>query len=449
MKRRLLIVDDEKTILHQLSRFFSLKQYDVVTAQTGKEVKKLLAQDDFDAVLQDLRLPDIDGLTLLREIKREAPAMPVIIITGFGDIETAVQMMQAGAANFVPKPVDLNTLLSIVEKVLNESRLEAKVELMERETALTGESDAGFKPIFPQKIHHAIHLMANNPSTMVLILGETGTGKGIVAKNIHESSDKNQGQFVEVNCAALREDFLISELFGHEKGAFTDAKELKRGLFELAKRGTVFLDEIGEMSKQAQLMLLKAIEDRKFRRLGGTVTLEVETRIIAATNADLEAMVQEGKFRKDLYYRLNVMPIKLPPLRERSDDIIPLAEMFMKVSSKVAGKNIKKISKEVRTRLVQYDFPGNIRELKNLIERAVLLSDGTVLDVEHFPGEVMERDAGVFGNNASNCYESLEEAEKRYIKIVLEGCGGNRTRASQVLGIHRFTLIQKIKKYGW
>ncbi|NMB98790.1 MAG: sigma-54-dependent Fis family transcriptional regulator, partial [Thermoanaerobaculaceae bacterium] len=447
LKKKLLVIDDETNLLLQISRFFRYQGYDVTTAKDGAEAIREAKFSSYDVILQDLKLPDIDGIELLKKLKLLAPMSPVIIITCCSDLETAVETIKAGAVNFVPKPVDLYSLLKMVENACHSSVLSAKAEYVKREKELSLYGRKQTDLILPAQIQNVVKLLAENQETTILLLGETGTGKGVLAKYIHEKTFGEDSPFIEINCASLKEDFLISELFGHEKGAFTDAKMFKPGLFELAKGGKLFLDEIGEMTNQTQLMLLKAIEEKKIRRLGGTTMIEINARIIAATNADLRHLVKTGKFRGDLYFRLNVMPIKLSPLRERRRCIISLANLFLQEFSAKTGKKIVELSPQAVQKLQKYSFPGNIRELRNIIERAVLLCNGRVLNIEHLILDESSESSEAYNKKDEVEVISLEEKEKRHIKKVLEYFGGNRTKAARALGIHRFTLIQKIRKY--
>lgn len=442
----ILIVDDEESICQNLKTFFKAKGFNVHVANDGKGALELCRANPMDMVLLDLRLPDIGGLDVLRSIKVSSPATAVIIITAHGDVETAVKAMKMKADNFLLKPIDLAVLEVMVEKGLESYRTQEEVLYLKRKVSQL-KSSVNFDGLrIPQEVYHVIRLLAENPSTNVFILGETGTGKGMVANTIHELSDRQNRQFVDINCAGLSNELLESELFGHEQGAFTDAKNLKRGLFEVANRGSIFLDEIGDLSLSVQAKLLKIIEKRAFRRLGGTSNIEVDVRIMAATNTDLEMAVKNKSFREDLYYRLNVMPIMLPPLRERREDILPLANIFLKEFNKVFGKEVSGFSPAAESVLLYYSWPGNIRELKNIVERAVLLCGKSTVTTAHLPENLKGRKKSLRLPLKDDL--SLEYLEKEHLKRVLSSCNYNRTVASGILGIHRTTMIKKIKKYS-
>ena len=442
----ILIVDDEESIRHNLKTLFKAKEFNVHVANDGKGAIKLCQATPMDMVLLDLRLPDIDGLDVLRSIKVSSPATAVIIITAHGDVETAVKAMKMKADNFILKPIDLAVLEDMVEKSLESYRTQEEVLYLKRKVSQLKSSVNLHGLRIPQEVYHVIQLLAKNPSTNVCILGETGTGKGMVANTIHELSDRQNRQFVDINCAGLSNEFLESELFGHEQGAFTDAKNLKKGLFEVANRGSIFLDEIGDLSLSVQAKLLKIIEKRAFRRLGGTSNIEVDVRIMAATNTDLAMAVKNKSFREDLYFRLNVMPIMLPPLRERREDILPLTNIFLKEFNKLFGKEVSGFSPAAESVLLYYSWPGNIRELRNIVERAVLLCGESAVTTAHLPQNLMGRKKSL--RLLLKDDSSLESLEKEHLKRVLSSCNYNRTVASGILGIHRTTLIKKIKKYS-
>lgn len=446
MSNTILIVDDEVSISRNLEKFFNTKGYKANSVRDGKSGIEFCRTSAVDIVLLDLRLPDMSGLDVLKRIKDYMPETCVIIITAHGDVETAVKAMQLKADNFVTKPIDLSGLETLVEKCLESKRTQTEVQYLKRKVSRL----EGFGNLTnlrqPPEIYHAIKLLADNSSTNVLLLGETGTGKGMLANMIHVLSDRKDKPFVDINCAGLSSELLESELFGHEMGSFTDAKTSKRGLLEVANGGTVFLDEVADMSLSVQAKLLKAIEDKIFRRVGGTVNIEVDVRVMAATNTDLEKAVKDKKFREDLFFRLNVMPIKLPPLRERQDDIMPLAHIFMDEYKRLFSRVTSGFSGEVEAMFINYSWPGNIRELKNIIERAVLLCEGVIIDTEHLPDNLKTTkavNAPQLGGNLT-----LDEIEKKHIENVLAACNNNRSRAAELLGIHRTTLIKKIKKYN-
>ena len=445
MSATLLVVDDEESIRIHLQRYFGRRGLEVLTAASGTIALRICESATVDVVLLDLRLPDIDGLDVLRQLKASSPQTSVIIITAHGDVETAVTAMQMRADNFLLKPIDLKTLEVLIDRLVATSRTRSEIlYLKEKVSHLSGYRGA-VKLRFPPGELKAIEALAHSPTTSALVLGETGTGKGMVARLIHDLSPRSTGAFVDINCASLGPEFLESELFGHERGAFTDAKEFKRGLLEIASGGSLCLDEVAELGPSAQAKLLKVVEDRTFRRLGGTANLQVDVRLIASTNQNLERAVKRGSFRKDLYYRLNVMPLVLTPLRDRRDDIVPLAGDFLSELASTSARAIVGFSGGAEDALKGYAWPGNIRELRNVVERAVLLCQGERIGVEHLPANLLQRP----GSTASGAHGDLTLAavEKTHIVSVLETCGGNRSQAARLLGIHRSTLLEKIRAY--
>ena len=447
MTGKLLIVDDEASIRANLKRYFSRKSMDVLTASTGGEAIGICGSSMVDVVLLDLRLPDVDGLEVLGQIKAISPQTSVILITAHGDVDTAVKAMQMRADNFLLKPVDLKAVEVLVNKLLETSRTRTEILYLKAKVSRLSGLTGPVKPRFPASLSETIHTLASSPTTSVLIQGETGTGKGVAARLIHELSERSTKSFVDINCATLTPEFLESELFGHEKGAFTDAKEFKRGMLELAHGGSLFLDEIGELAPSVQAKLLHVLEEKRFRRLGATASIQVDARLIAATNTDLERAVKAGTFRKDLFYRLNVMPILLPPLRQRREEILPLAQDFLEeFISTHARKKIRGLKPEAENALQTYGWPGNIRELRNVIERAALLCAGDAIGVEHLPESLTRLPKVVGVDGGENL--SMDSVESDHIRKVLKLCEGSRSQAARLLGIHRSTLLQKITKYG-
>ena len=446
MSISVLIVDDESTIRLSLGNILK-KKYEVLEAETGGDALDLIENHQPDIVLLDVRLPDINGLEVIKRAKGFAPETAVIMISAYADFELAIEAMKEGARDFFIKPVDLERLEMAIQrglewiKLLREKRvLEMRIAVNQPRQPLLGRT--------PQmtEIEKMIELCAQNPTTLVLITGESGTGKGLVAELIHSRSPRRNKIFQEVNCASLSETFLESELFGHERGAFTDAKTMKRGLLEVADGGTVFLDEIGDLSLSLQPKLLKVIETKKFKRIGGISDITVEVRIIAATNKDLEREMMKGRFREDLFYRINVMTMTLPALRERRPDIPFLAEAFVKQFNKVLGKNVTGYSAEAMNLLNSYDWPGNVRELKNIIERAMILCNGTTIETRHLPSSFQE--TALLSTEEAVMPKSLKEVEKEHIKKVLERLGNNKSKSARVLGLSRSTLLEKIKRYN-
>jgi two-component system, NtrC family, response regulator AtoC len=432
----LLIIEDDETIGLSLRTFFSKRGYSVLNAAAGGEGLETAIREIPDTVILDLRLPDIYGIEVLAGIKKTFPEIPVIIMTGYGEIGEAVKAMKLGAEYYFQKPIDMDELAVIVEKSLG-------IKQMRQEASLNRESPY---PIVgrsrqTQGLIQMIGLLAANSSTTVLIQGETGTGKELVARNVHMLSVRKSKPFIDINCAAIPDNIVESELFGYEAGAFTDAKKTKKGLFELADGGTLFLDEIGDMPMSAQAKILRVIESRTLKRLGGTRDITVDVRVMAATNRDLEDLVKSGSFREDLYYRLNVMPLVIEPLRKRTDDIPVIAEFLLNEVKKTMGKmQIHGLTPEAGDLLLSYSWPGNVRELRNVIERAAILCMEGSISAEHFNLPAQET------SHAEPL--TLSGVEQAHIRKILKSAQGNRTRAAQILGVARSTLNEKIKLYN-
>ncbi len=444
MADTLLLVDDDASVLRAIGDYFERIGYEVWRDGTGEQAMETFHRVRPDVVLLDLHLPDSSGLVVLERLRREGAA--VILLTGQGDIETAVKAMQLGAENFLTKPVDMTHLAAAIARVAEKVRLSrqnARLRALDHEAE--GSGSLGVSPAM-RELARQIELLAASERSTVLLQGESGTGKGWVARVIHNLSPRSGGPFVEVNCAGLSATFLDSELFGHEKGAYTDAKERKVGLFELADHGTIFLDEIGELTPDLQPKLLKVLETKTFRRLGGTRELSVDVRLIAATNRDLVKEVEGGRFREDLYYRLNVMPLVLPPVRERSreDRLDLIRRMISDLKTQLPGCP-SECSTDVLDRLLSAAWPGNVREMRNVLERSMILGRGqATIGIEQLPPDLRQRAT----TDRRYLAQSLSEVERQHIERTLRHHGGNRTRAALELGISRATLINKIKAYS-
>ena len=425
-----LVVDDDRTVRETLADFFDTLGYSARTAASASEGRQAAAAHAPDVVLVDLRLPDASGLMLLEALRADDPELGVIMLTGHADVPTAVRAMQQGALDFLEKPVDLEALDAAVTRAAELVRLRREVSHLRAhrpDGASPGDEAEGAAP----SLERLIDLAARNDDVPVLIVGETGTGKGYVARRIHDRSSRASQPFVEVNGASLSATFLESELFGHERGAFTDAKSAKRGLLEVASRGTLFLDEVGELAPEVQPKLLKVLEDRTFRRLGGTAELRSEARVLAATNRPIAALVGEGRFRADLYYRLQVLTLALPSLRERREELSSLATAFLPRGARLAPGALRAIER--------YTWPGNVRELKNTLWRAALLTEGSLIEARHL-GLPQANSAAPSGPM------TLDEAERRTIREALRFTEGNKVHAARVLGIARSTLLEKLKR---
>lgn len=435
-----LIVEDDADLRGALQSLLEAEGIPTLGAGSAAEASELLAAREAGLILLDLGLPDMDGLELLSRLKATEDA-PVVVLTGRSDIATVVEAMKRGAENFLVKPTEAEQVVGIVKKELGRHVRQRHLEIqLAREKAKGARFPVGASKAM-QHVRVLVQRVAETDASVVL-LGESGTGKGMIARLIHGLSRRRDAPFLDVNCAALARELLESELFGHERGAFTDARERKLGLLEAAHGGTVFLDEIADMDQHVQSKLLKAIEDRRFRRLGGVREIQVDVRIIAATHRDLREEVEAGRFRNDLYYRLNVFQIVLPPLRDRKEDILPIASAFIAELNPVLGKQVQGIHPEAVRILEAYPWPGNIRELRNVIERAMILARGDEIRPEHLPREIRTQkgaDAGLM---------SLEELEAAHIRRVIHAVGGNLKKAAEVLGISRSTLYEKIERYG-
>ncbi len=465
MAATILIVEDQESLRHFLTRSFAEDGYTVLAAGSIAEAWEKLNQEEADLVLLDIRLPDGLGLTLLDELRQREPDRPVIIMTAYGEIQTAVAAMKAGAYDFITKPFELEEIRVLASKALESARVVRELTHRRRrekeryaQDFVRGTSKA------VRAVYEIAEKVAASDTTSVLIQGESGTGKQVIAHYIHDMGPLAEGPFLEINCAAIPRELLETELFGHEKGAFTDARARKQGLLELADRGSLFLDEIGEMSTNLQVKLLKVLESMSFRRVGGTRDLNVQVRIISATNQDLSKMVAEGRFREDLYYRLMVVPIRMPALRERHEDIPLLAEHYMRQFNQTFRKRFRRVTPSAMALLQDYAWPGNIRELRNLFERTILLEDGEEIDVHHLKLGVeagsRPLETGILESLRSVLVEGrmeasgipfedwIEQIERGLIERAVEASGGNQTRAAELLQTTRDKLRYRMKLYA-
>ncbi|MGB2768838.1 MAG: sigma-54 dependent transcriptional regulator [Candidatus Zixiibacteriota bacterium] len=443
---RILIVDNEEPQREQLAGFLKKQGFSATTAGSGPEAIDISQDKSFEVALVDLKMPGMDGIEVLRRLKETNPDIQVIMITAYGSVETAVEAMRLGAYHYVGKPINLEELKLLITKALESHHLlmenkYLKEELEERykDLQIIGKSRA------MQGVLSTVSRVAKTKST-VLIRGASGTGKELVARAIHGLSDRVDKRFIPVSCAAIPETLFESELFGHEKGAFTGAIKAREGRFELADGGTLFLDEVGDIPLETQVKLLRVIESQEFERLGGKDTLKVDVRIISATNQELEQKIKERSFREDLYYRLNVISVVIPPLRERKEDILLLVDHFVKKANQKCGRSIKGITPEVKDIILNYDWPGNVRELENLIERGVVLSRTDVIDKADLPYFGLVSDGTLAHVPPASL--SLKDVEKDHILRVLDRNDWNLNKSAEVLGIHRNTLRLKMKEYG-
>lgn len=445
MVPKILIIDDEEHMCWALDRAMRQEGYQTAVAYRGRDGINLVREESPSLVILDLRLPDMDGLEVLKEVKVINPKLPVIMLTAHGTIETAIEAMKIGAADYITKPFDLDELKLVIKQNLLVIQLETEVNFLRSE--LTGKyGNIVAQSKIMQEIIALIERVAHSNAS-VLITGESGTGKEVAAVAIHQNSPRQNKPFIPVNCAALPEQLLESELFGHERGAFTGATARKLGRFELADNGTIFLDEIAEMSLNMQAKLLRVLQEKTFERVGGTETLSVDVRVIAATNRQLDDAIKKGLFREDLFYRLNVIHIHLPPLRERREDIPLLAKHFIQKYG--TTYHVEKISPEAMELLCSYHWPGNVRELQNVIERSAIICRGSEIRPEHLPRElyVPQQSSGDVVIDFPDGGISLEELEKELILKALEKSGGNQTKAAQLLGITRSALLYRSQKY--
>jgi DNA-binding NtrC family response regulator len=445
---KILVVDDEKLTLKNLKYILTKEGYEVKAVDNGMSALNLLKNEEFDLVITDLKMNMVSGLDILEKCKEWYPDTEVIMITAYGSIDSAIQAMKLGAYHYITKPFRLDELKILVKEALEKVKIKKENKRLREEIErLKGT---------------VVHIITQNPEMKkilelaekvaltdcpVLILGETGTGKELLARYIHQHSRRKDKAFLAINCGAFTEELLANELFGHEKGAYTGAVSTKKGLLEVASGGTLFLDEITEMSPTMQVKFLRVLQEKEFIRLGGTEPIKVDVRIIAATNRDIKKEIEKGRVREDLYYRLNVISFDLPPLCQRKEDIPLLCYYFLNKYAKEMNKEVKEISEEAMELLLSYDYPGNVRELENIIARAVALTNSSKIELSHLPEDFRKFKIFTFRKKNSPL-PTLEDQEKEYIKMVLKEVGGNKTLAAQILGIDRATLWRKLKKYS-
>ncbi len=445
----ILIADDEKVLAQSLCMLFRDEGHQADIALSGEAAIGHAEENPPDVLLLDLRLPDISGLDVLREFKKRLPDVMVIMMTAYGDTATVVEAVKRGAFHYLNKPFELDEITLLTNKALEQQKLKEEVVFLRKRQESSGELDeiVGQCPTMVN-VFEKIRLVAKAGDSAVLVTGESGTGKELVASALHRLSDRQEQSFAEINCAAIPEALLESELFGYEKGAFTDAQRRKKGLVELAQNGSLFLDEIGEMPLHLQAKLLKFLEKKSFRRIGGTVDQSVNARIIAATNRNLQDLVKQRKFREDLYYRLNVIPVHLPPLRERGDDILLLVEYFLRQFSQRLGQSLKQLSPAAEKAFLRYPWPGNIRELKNLIERLVILCPSQVIPPEQLPAELLDNDyhANHVHSHGFNIDDHLLAVERQLVLEALENAQGKKSLAAELLGVSRHAFKRKLQK---
>ncbi len=446
MEISVLILDDEQRIIHELSEFLVRKGFRVKTAQTPTAAFKLLNQEQFDVLILDVRLPEMDGLQVLKLVKADHPDLEVILISGHGDMDTVIEALRSGASDFLKKPFRQTELMIAIERTAkfinmqrNLSRLTDDNSLITKELERRVEKNfIGESKVIRKLLEDTIHL-AGFADTPIIISGESGTGKEIIARIIHYASPRKDKKFCPINCAALPESLLESEFFGYKKGSFTGAMQDKKGYLELSAGGTIFLDEIADMPPNLQSKLLRVLEEKKFMKIGTNVEVPVDVRFVAATNKDLGKLIQDESFRKDLFYRLSAYQINIPPLRDRTEDIEPLLHYFIGYFCKRNGIDIPKTDPMLIKELVLYPFPGNVRELKNLVERALIINRNGTLSPEDFP---------MFNSDDSPVESTLDQIQIEQIKKALLEAENNQSQAAKALGISRFTLMRKIRKYG-
>ena len=442
---RLLIVDDEPVALKNLEHVLEKEGYDITACDTGAQAIEHLEQSAFDVVLTDLKMKQVDGMQVLEHSKTVAADSEVIVVTGYATPETAVQAMQNGAFYYIAKPYRLEEVRKVVKEAVEKVRLKKQNRALKAQIeTYRGKVRIITQHSTMQNILDTAHQVAGTDCN-ILLTGESGTGKELLARYIHNNSNRSSGPFIAVNCGAFTADLLSNELFGHEKDAFTGATRMKKGLLETVSGGTLLLDEITEMPLSMQVKLLRVIQEQELIRIGGTSSIPIDVRFFATTNRNPDTLVSSGRLRNDLYYRLNVVSFHLPPLRDRDSDVLPLAQYFIDKYAVLMEKNVKGLSEDASTRLSRYSFPGNIRELENIIERGIALARGTFIEAQDLPDHVNGPDAPGFRKTGDH-YPSLQEHEAAYIEFILDKTGGNKTEAAEILGIDRVSLWRKLKK---
>ncbi len=447
-KNTILIVDDEKAQRETLSGYLKKKAITVLTAGNGKAALQIIKDQLIDIILTDIRMPEITGLELLRQVKKINPEISVVMITAFGRVEDAVEAIKVGAEDYIQKPIDLSYLDIVIKKIIDKKRILSE----NRELKAALQDRYNFKQVVSgsEKMEEVINLAGRTAASRasVLLRGESGTGKEIIARGIHFNSSRKNKSFIPINVAAIPDNLIESEFFGHEKGAFTGADKQRRGRFEQADQGTLFIDEIGDIPVSSQVKLLRVLQEQSFQRVGGTEEIEVDVRIIAATNQNLEEMIRKGQFREDLFYRLNVVPIYIPPLRERREDIPLLADHFLRKYRSQEDKEIKSISKEVMDILMKYDYPGNVRELENIMQRSVIMARTDMITLDDLPPHITQLESEVVRTESSSLPEQVKALEINMIRHALQESGGNQSQAARFLEITERNLRYKMKKYN-
>jgi len=446
----ILVIDDEAAQRDVLTGYLKKKGYQIFAASSGKEGIEITKNEPVDIILSDFKMPDLNGIEVLEQVKKMNPEISFVIVTAYGTVENAVKAMRLGAFDYISKPVDLDELDLMIERIIEHKNLKSENQLLK--TQLQEKYKISSLVSQSQKMEEVINVAARvaDSKATVLITGENGTGKEVLAKAIHYMSSRKEKPFIAVNVPALTETLLESELFGHDKGAFTGADKMKKGRFEIANGGTLFLDEVGDIPQSIQVKLLRVLQEHQFERVGGTEKIEVDVRIIAATNKELEQKIKDGTFREDLYYRLNVVSIKIPPLRERKEDILPMIESFIEKYRKENNKEKLEVSKEVVDTLMKYNYPGNVRELENIIERAVVLTRSKVITLNDIPMNIkgFKEEKSIGSLDEGTLTEQVEALEKQLIFDALQQSGGNQTKAGKLLGLTERNLRYKLKKYN-